>query len=89
VPLVLPIAMSDMGLSPREERRILAPPPSSCGLTAPTGSDIRFCEGFRMPAVDSGGTGYGGRRPKASKGRNRDGERMAVARALWGFGRSG
>jgi hypothetical protein len=48
-----------------------------------------FCEGFRMPAADGGATGSGGRRPKASKGRNRDGERMAVARALWGFGRGG
>jgi len=52
-------------------------------------SDFRFCEGFRMPAADGGGTGSGGRRPKASRGRNRDGERMAVPRALWGFGRSG
>jgi hypothetical protein len=42
-----------------------------------------------MPAADGGATGSGGRRPKASKGRNRDGERMAVARALWGFGRGG
>jgi hypothetical protein len=42
-----------------------------------------------MPAADGGTTGSGGRRPKASKGRNRDGERMAVPRALWGFSRSG
>jgi hypothetical protein len=42
-----------------------------------------------MPAADGGATCSGGRRPKASRGRNRDGEWMAVARALWGFGRSG
>jgi hypothetical protein len=42
-----------------------------------------------MPAADGGATGSGGRRPKASIGRNRDGEWMAVPRALWGFGRSG
>ena len=42
-----------------------------------------------MPAADGGATYSGGRRPKASNGRNRDGERMAVPRALWGFGRSG
>jgi len=50
---------------------------------------IRYCEGFRMPAADGDGTGSGGRRPKASSGRNRDGEWMAVPRALWGFGHSG
>ena len=42
-----------------------------------------------MPAADGGATGSGGRRPKASKGRNRDVKWMAVARALWGFGRGG
>jgi hypothetical protein len=42
-----------------------------------------------MPAADGGTTFSGGRRPKASRGRNRDGERMAVPRALWGFGRGG
>jgi hypothetical protein len=42
-----------------------------------------------MPAADGGTTYSGGRRPKASIGRNRDGERMAVPRALWGFGRGG
>src|SRR6266481_9690375 len=31
------------------------------------------CEGFRMPAATDGSTGSGGRRPKASKERNRDG----------------
>src|ERR1700747_746243 len=43
----------------------------------------------RMPAGEHGGTGPRGRRPKASSGRNRDGEWMAMPRALWGFGRSG
>src|SRR6266446_4033688 len=32
-----------------------------------------LCEGFRMPAATDGSTGSGGRRPKASKERNRDG----------------
>jgi hypothetical protein len=47
------------------------------------------CEGFRMPAVDGGAEHLGCRRPKASKERNRDGGRAAVARALWGFERRG
>ena len=40
---------------------------------ARTSLDVRFCEGFRMPAIDGGAAHLGGRRPKASKERNRDG----------------
>ena len=33
--------------------------------------DVRFCEGFRMPADDDGAACTDGRRRKASKGGNR------------------
>jgi hypothetical protein len=34
--------------------------------------DDAFCEGFRMPAAHGGAAHSGGRRPKASRGGNRD-----------------
>ncbi len=49
--------------------------------------DFRCCEGFRMPAALRDGGCNGGRRPKASKGGNRGGQRKAAPSALWGFRR--
>ena len=50
--------------------------------------EFRSCEGFRMPAAHGGATNTGGRRPKASKGGNRDRGRWGgAARALWRFER--
>ena len=49
---------------------------------------VRKCEGFRMPAAHGDATYTGGRRPKASKGGNRDRGRWGgAARALWRFER--
>ena len=47
----------------------------------------RLCEGFRMPAHDGGARYTEGRRPKTSKGGNRDGLGESAARALWGIER--
>jgi hypothetical protein len=44
-------------------------------LAQPNRGDVGSCEGFRMPAAHGGWTDSGGRRPKASKGRNRGGGR--------------
>jgi hypothetical protein len=49
------------------------------------GMRVGLCEGFRMPAARNGWTQVGGRRPKASKGGNRDGRTVRVSLALWGF----
>jgi hypothetical protein len=56
------------------------------------GSDRRSCLTMIAPYKVFGcrplaclAAGTGGRRPKTSKGGNRDGERVAVSRALWGF----
>ena len=43
------------------------------------------CEGFRMPAIGSGAACTGGRRPKASKERNRDGGRCGGAAGAMGI----
>ena len=56
----------------------------ACGILA----NVYFCEGFRMPAAHGDATYTGGRRPKASKGGNRDRGRWGgAARALWRFER--
>jgi hypothetical protein len=39
----------------------------------PADAQVRSCEGFRMPAAPDSAAGSGGRRPKASRGGNRDG----------------
>ena len=42
-------------------------------ITFCCGAYVASCEGFRMPALHGGWANTGGRRPKASKERNRDG----------------
>jgi hypothetical protein len=46
---------------------------------------VPYCEGFRMPAADGWSGNTGGRRPKASKGGNRDGGRRGAAAGAMGI----
>ena len=52
----------------------------------PSGSaalNVAYCEGFRMPVVHGGAANSDGRRPKASKGGNRDDEQLSDLHSLF------
>src|SRR4029077_8490449 len=51
-----------------EDRKQILPKMGYRGQVHPT---VRGCAGFRLPAVTTGSTRSGGRRPKSAKARNR------------------